>query len=257
MKQGVLFDNVPVQEQNVKGIGARLYLKFSKNNPHKVYLYNNRTLIKTVDLSDRVAKRLFVVEAVEMGATKSRLAAALQISRQSIHNYTEIKKHFGLEGLIHNYSPSASKSCRRQRQNHASRRGVGNKARQLEQMRNEQKQQLPVQAELNFGEAIVQVAPEEHPYAEEHEWKKTRYAGVFAYLITLIAQNRWLQLVMGYFGDKYKVFLVFVLMAAHNIRSIEQIKNGLGSNFGHFKVKPSWPSVSLALPDNPCDSGPS
>jgi len=225
MEQGALFNAMPAQEPDVKRIGDRLFLKFSKENPKKVFLYHYDNLIKTVDLTDRVAKRVLVVEAVEMGATKSRLAAALQISRQSIHNYTEIKKHFGLEGLIHNYSPSASKSCRRQRQNHASRRGVGNKARQLEQMRNEQKQQLPVQAELNFGEAIVQVAPEEHPYAEEHEWKKTRYAGVFAYLITLIAQNRWLQLVMGYFGDKYKVFLVFVLMAAHNIRSIEQIKN--------------------------------
>lgn len=225
MEQGVLFDDRPVQEPNVKGIGDRLFLKFSKENPQKVSLYHYDTLIKTVDLSDRVAKRLLVVEAVEMGATQSRLAAALQISRQSIHNYTESKKHFGLEGLIHNYSPSTSKSTRQQRQNHASRRGTGNKARQLEQMRKEQKQQLPVQTELTFGEAIAQVAPEDQPYAEEHDWKQTRYAGVFTYLVTLIAQNRWLRSIMGYFGDKYKVFMVFVLMAAHNIRSIEQIKN--------------------------------
>jgi len=225
MEQGVLFDNMPAQDHNVVGIGARLYLKFNKAIPSKVSLYNNDILIKTVDLSDRVAKRLLVVEAVELGATKIRLAKALQISRQSIHNYTEIKKHFGLEGLIHNYSPSTSKSTRQQRQNHASRRGTGNKARRLEQMRKEQKQQLPVQAELTFGETIAQVAPEDQPYAEEHDWKKTRYAGVFTYLVTLIAQNHWLRLVMGYLGDKYKVFMVFVLMAAHNIRSIEQIKN--------------------------------
>ena len=225
MEQGVLFNDMPVQDPNVKGIGARLFLKFNKENSRKVSLYNNDTLIKIVDLSDRVAKRLLVVEAVEMGATKSRLAEALQISRQSIHNYTETKKHFGLEGLIHNYSPATSKSRRQQRQNHANRRGTGNKARQLEQIRKEQKQQLPVQTELTFGEMIAQVAPEDHPYAEEHDWKQTRYAGVFAYLITLITQNRWLRLVMGYFGDKYKVFMVFILMAAHNIRSIEQIKN--------------------------------
>jgi hypothetical protein len=225
MKQGVLFDNVPVQEQNVKGIGARLYLKFSKNNPHKVSLYNNRTLIKTVDLSDRVAKRLFVVEAVEMGATKSRLAKALQISRQSIHNYTETKKHFGLEGLIHNYSASTSKSRRLQRQNHVSLRRTGNKARLLEKMRKEEKQQLPEQEALSFGKKIPQVAPEDQPFAAEHDWKQTRYAGVFAYLIAVITQNQWLQLVMGYFGNTYKIFMVFILMAAHNIRSIEQLKN--------------------------------
>jgi hypothetical protein len=188
-------------------------------------LYNNRTLIKTVDLSDRVAKRLFVVEAVEMGATKSRLAKALQISRQSIHNYTETKKHFGLEGLIHNYSASTSKSRRLQRQNHVSLRGTGNKARLLEKMRKEEKQQLPEQEVLSFGEKIPQVAPEDQPYAAEHDWKQTRYAGVFTYLIAVITQNQWLHLVMGYFGNTYKIFMVFILMAAHNIRSIEQLKN--------------------------------
>lgn len=225
MEQGLLFNDMRPIEPNVKGIGDRLFLKFSKENPQKVSLYHYDNLIKTVDLTDRVAKRLMVVEAVEMGATKSRLAAALQISRQSIHNYTETKKHFGLEGLIHNYTPSTSKSRRRQRQNHVSQRRIGNKARQLEQMRKEQKQQISVQRQLNFGETIAQVAPEDQPYAEEHDWKQTRYAGVFTYLITLISQNQWLRLVMGYFGDKYKVFVVFVLMAAYNIRSIEQIKN--------------------------------
>jgi len=225
MKQGVLFEDMTPQDPTIKDIGVRLSLKFSKANPSKVSLYKNGTLIKTVDLSDRVAKRLLVVEAVEMGATKIRLAKALQISRQSIHNYIEIKKHFGIEGLIHNYSPSTSKSTRLQRQNHVSHRRTGNKARQLEQMRKEKKQQVPVQMELTFGETIAQVVLEDHPYAEEHDWKQTRYAGVFTYVITLITQNRWLELVMGFFGDGYKIFMVFILMAALNIRSIEQLKN--------------------------------
>ena len=76
------------------------------------------------------------------------------------------------------------------------------------------------------------MAPEEQPYAEEHDWKHTRYAGVFTYLITLITQNRWLQLVMGFFGDNYKVFMIFILMAAYNIRSIEQLKNIRGREAG-------------------------
>ena len=225
MEQGGLFEDMPKQDPNVKGIGTRLFLKFSKKNPREVSLYHYDNIIKTVDLTDRVAKRLLVVEAVEMGANKSRLAAALNICRQSIHNYTETKKHFGLEGLIHNYSPSTSKSRRKQRQDHVTRRGTGNKARQLEQIRKEQKQQLPAQTELTFGEKIAQLSPEAHPFTEAHDWKQTRYAGVFVYLITLITQNQWLSLVMGYFGDKYKIFMVFVLMVAHNIRSIEQLKN--------------------------------
>jgi hypothetical protein len=225
MKKGVLFDDVPQQDENLKWIGGRLYLRFSERNSLKVDLYHNDTLVKTIDLSDRVAKRLLVVEAVELGATKLRLANALQISRQTIHNYTEIKKHFGLEGLIHNYSPSTSKSLRKQRKRHADRRLNGNKARQVEQIRKDQREKLSAQMELSFGEQIPHLAPDDQPFAEEHDWKATRYAGAFTYLITLITQNHWLRLVMGYFGDKYQIFMVFILMAACNIRSIEQLKN--------------------------------
>jgi hypothetical protein len=39
-------------------------------------------------------------------------------------------------------------------------------------------------------------------------------------------------LVMGYFGTRYKIFMVFVLMVAHNIRSIEQLKNLNGREGG-------------------------
>jgi hypothetical protein len=226
MKQGVLFDDLQAQkDSNVKGIGARLFLKFNKENIDNVSLYYRDIPIKIVDLSDRVAKRLLIVDAVEMGATKTRLAAALQISRQSIHNYTETKKHFGLEGLINNYSPAVSESLRQHREIHVNHCKISNKARQLEKMRQEKKQQLPVQGELIFEEEIGQIAPEDQPYSEEHEWQQTRYAGAFVYLVTLITQNQWLRLVMGYFGSKYKIFMAFILMATHNIRSIEQLKN--------------------------------
>jgi len=225
MKQGVLFDDVPVQDNNLCWIGDRLYLKFNDGTPRKAFLYHNDTLIKTVDLSDRVTKRLLVVEAVDLGATKSRLASALKISRQTIHNYTETMKHFGLEGLVHNYSSSVSIDRRKQRQIHATHRGTGNKARQLEKIRKEKKEQLPAQTVLTFGENISLMTPANQPFAEEHDWKKTRYAGVFIYLIPLITQNQWLRLIMGHFGNNYKIFMVFILMVAHNIRSIEQLKN--------------------------------
>lgn len=130
------------------------------------------------------------------------MAKALNISRQSIHNYIETKKYFGLEGLINNYSTSTSKSRRKQRKNHANNGRTGNKARQLEQIRKEKKQQLPLQAELTFEEKIAQVEPEDHPYSEEHGWEQIRYAGVFVYLITMIFQNQWLRLVMGHVGSK-------------------------------------------------------
>ena len=219
MVQGVLFDDMPGQKQESgeKDIGRRLSLKFSKKNSNIVFLYNRGIFIKKVDLSDRPAKRLLVVEAVEMGAIKTRLAEALKISRQSIHNYTESKKHFGIEGVVHNYSASTSKSLPKQRHNHANQLGTGNKARQLEQIRKEQKQNLPVQAELIFEEEIAQIEHEDHPYAEEHEWEQTRYAGVFVYVIALITQNQWLRLVMGHFGIQYKIFMVFVYTVTYGV----------------------------------------
>ncbi len=134
-KQDVLSKDMSQKESDAEGIGNRLFLKFSKSNPQAVSLYNRDILIKNVDLSDRVAKRLLVVDAVEMGAIKSRLAEALQISRQTIHNYTEIKKYFGLEGLINNYSVSTSKNLSQQRHNHSSNLGTGNKGELLSQAR--------------------------------------------------------------------------------------------------------------------------
>ena len=58
MKQGVLFGDISEADHTIKSIGDRLFLKFSKGNRHRVSLYHHDTLIKTVDLSDRVAKRL-------------------------------------------------------------------------------------------------------------------------------------------------------------------------------------------------------
>jgi hypothetical protein len=223
MKQSALFKKAEPQDENIKPIGYRLYLKFSDSTPAKVALFHNNTLVKIIELSDKVAKKLLVVEAVDMGAEKKALATALGITRQTVHNYFEIKKYFGLEGLIHNYSPSRSKSLREQRRRHASHRSTGNKARQVEQIHKQQREAASSQLELPL--TTVPVAAKDQPFSEEHNWKATRYAGVFMYLIPLITENKWLQLVMGYCGDKYKVFMVFILMAAYNIRSIEQLKN--------------------------------
>jgi len=223
MKQSPIFKDVEPQDENIKQIGYRLYLKFSDSTPAKTDLYHNNTLVKTIELSDKVAKKLLVVEAVEMGAEKKALAAALGITRQTVHNYIEINKYFGLEGLIHNYSPSRSKSLREQRLRHSNRRSTGNKARQVEQIHKQQREAASSQLELDL--TTVPIAAQDQPFSEEHDWKATRYAGVFMYLIALITENKWLKLVMGYCGARYKLFMVFILMAAYNIRSIEQLKN--------------------------------
>jgi len=98
MKQSALFKKVEPRDKNVKQIGYRLYLKLSDRTPAKATLYHNDTPVKIIDLSDKVAKKLLVVEAVEMGEEKKKLAAEHGITRQTVHNYIEINKYFGLEG---------------------------------------------------------------------------------------------------------------------------------------------------------------
>jgi hypothetical protein len=57
-----------------------------------------------------------------------------------------------------------------------------------------------------------------------NNWKSSRYAGIFVYLICLISKSKWLELIIGYFGNAYKIFMFFVLMVGCNIPSIEQLK---------------------------------
>jgi hypothetical protein len=76
-------------------------------------------VIKHAELNDRTARKLFIVEAVILGAKKSRLATALKISQQAIDNYLEVKEYFGLEGPIKGYSLKDNRDNRKHRKDHA------------------------------------------------------------------------------------------------------------------------------------------
>ena len=228
MKQGRLLDKIGHRDKVC--IGRGLLLKIGEGASPKVSLYRHETFLKSADFSDKVSKRLFVLEAVDLGANKSSLARALNISRQSIHNYKESRKQFGLGGLIHNYSPGKTKSIRKQREINSDKLLGGNKARQLEEMRqqareeeNTKQSELPFLFETKAEEQKVDKG--EQVFDEEHDWEASRFAGVFVYLIALIGLCMWLRLVQGCFGNSYKIFMVFLLMVARNIRSIEGLKN--------------------------------
>ncbi len=214
------------QDDNIKMIARRLSLVFDRKDKHRVTLKKNDVIIKKVDLSDKPAKKLFVVEAVELGAIKSRLADALNISRQTIDNYIGSKRKFGTEGLLGGYNPNMGKNLEEHRKLNQQNRVQGNKAvilaeeRKAKRIENEKNQ-----LEFEFLIGSKSIPKEEQPFNSLHDWKSTRFAGIFPYLIVLFSQNQWLKLIMGYFGSKYKILLVFVLMVSHNIKSIEQLKN--------------------------------
>ena len=46
------------------------------------------------------------------------------------------------------------------------------------------------------------------PFAEQHDWEPTRYAGVFTYLMTLIHLNDWLRMVV-LFGNETWIVVLF------------------------------------------------
>ncbi len=211
-------------------LGKGLRLVFDTERETRAVLYRGDFPIKTVDLGDKVAKKLFITEAIELGANQSRLAKALNISRQTLHNYRQIKEHFGVQGLIDGYRIVDGTDARQQRALHDEQHPPGNKAQQVAAIRAEDRvSATSVQEPLNFSFAeqgrASEVASRQQPFATEHGWEASRYAGCFVYWPTLIAQWRWLELVVGHVGAGWRLFAVFMLMAGLNIRSIEQLKN--------------------------------
>ncbi|MEA3482943.1 MAG: hypothetical protein U9R65_13425, partial [Pseudomonadota bacterium] len=234
MLQQSLFIEDPVCERRFEhfhSLGNDLVLDLQNGPKGEAVLYRHGSVIKAVDLSDKVAKKLFIVEVVnDLGGQQTKLADVLKISRQTIHNYLQSHKYFGKEGLIYGYNPDETKNLAKQRTLHADQLPRGNKAEQVAAIRAEQREQeSTAQMSLNFSfgdnDRSEEVTDEEQPFSEQHDWEFSRYAGVFIYWIPLIVQSHWLQLVIGHFGAGWRIFSVFLLMAGLDIRSIEQIKH--------------------------------
>ena len=229
MAPNILFEGIAGNDKNHHDMGNGLILDLNRVK-QTATLYRKGTYIKKVDLSDKIATKLLVTEMVELGAKKTKLALVLNISRQTIHNYVEIKKHFGLKGLLDGDVSVTGKSRGEPGKSASNNFVPGNKAQlvaEIRQQAREQREQRQSSLTFSFGYngKAQSVENREQPFFEEHDWEATRYAGVFSYLIPLITEWKWLQLVMGYFGAGYKIFMIFLLMVARNIRSIEQLKD--------------------------------
>ena len=251
-QQQSIFPKADQELKNNYSIGRDLILEFSDASKKQCWLLKHGKIVKIVDLSDKVAKKFLVVEAIDLGAMPLHLAKALGISRQTIHNYLEIRKHFGTEGLIHGYNPEVSKNLKTQRKLHAQNRCRGNKAEQVAAIRAQEKKEasnsLP-QESLNFSfdenSSAKEVASREQPFAQTHDWEENRYAGQFVYWLPLISDWKWLHLLMGHFGARWRIFSVFLLMAGANIRSIEQLKNVRSKEAGRICGLGQLPSNTM------------
>lgn len=203
-------------------ISKYLRIFHTEDNRNIILFYNEKMIIKIINANDKIEKKLLIIDAINLGAQINLLAEAMGISRQTIYNYKEYYKYFGIEGLIYSYCPKKSKSIEVHRKENALKLQMGNKTKIIHDHIKKEKEK---QKQLILPIYEPDIEKEEQPYQQEHDWVATRYAGIFVYIITLIVQYDWIKVIQGYFGSAYKLFLAFLLMAASNIKSVEQFKN--------------------------------
>ena len=219
---------VEVGEENVVYIGNGYRLEFPQGKKTRfAHVLRDSTYVRGVDLSDQFGFKIFIVDMVRFGAHKSKIAEAFHMSRQTIDRYLELVEQFGVIGLL----SSKIKEQKAVLKNVDKAKKIPtNKSKALQEKHKRKRDEIDyIEQEFDFSyggnEEAVSIEKDEQPFVETHNWERTRYAGVFVYLIMLISNWKWLQLIIGYSGKFYKIFMVFLLMATRKIGSIEKLKN--------------------------------
>jgi transposase-like protein len=230
MVQQALF---PTESQDDKriSIGNGFAIEWLGKSQLTVYRYG--IPYKICHIKEAIDRRTLVVELVlECGVTKSRLAEALDISRQSIDNWVDTFKRSGREGLINSYKGSRRKG----RQEHAQELPIGNKARQLEAERRRVRQEaLDRQMSLPLEEPEPVVLGERPEiFNETHEFQESRYAGSFLYWGIFQRFFDFMSCCESYLGRYGLVIYLFAMMMIHNLRSVEQLKTVYRREFGRI-----------------------
>jgi len=204
-----------------------------KKTPDKniVHLYHNGNLVKVHTLYPAIEKRLFVVDMIERhSVTKSKLAMALDISRQSIDNWVETYQNYGSGGLVNNTKDSWKKNPKR---------FTGNKAREQEEGRLETRQKIKsTELQLNFDKEIE--VDEKHCgdakalYGEEFDYQENRYSGSMLYLWVLMSDFNFLKQLSALIHGYLWIPLMFVMMQVNKITSVEQLKTAYRKEFGQI-----------------------
>ena len=178
----------------------------------QITLYKNGGLLKRVDIRQATVRRLFIVELVnDLGVSKTDVAKALDISRETVYNTLDTYEHFGVDGFLH-----------------SEKRGTGNKARLHEQRRQKARDaQRPREEQtalpLTTAEpAAIEVAPEN--FNAPQGWRFSRYAGGMIFHALLEKDWNFTAFFAKAYGQLTNVFIVLAQMLVHGIKSIEQLK---------------------------------
>lgn len=230
MTQQSLFPTGSQDDQRIS-IGNGFAIEWLCKSHLTVYRYG--IPYKICHIKEAIDRRTLVVELVlECGVTKSRLAQAFGISRQSIDNWVDTFKKSGREGLINSYKGSRRKG----RREHAQELPIGNKARQLEAERRRLREEaLAKQMSLPLGEPkpIVQAESPEI-FTETHEFQESRYAGSFLYWGIFQRFFDFMSCCESYLGRYALVIYLFAMMLIHHRGSVEQLKTVSRREFGRI-----------------------
>lgn len=230
MVQQALFPTDSQDDRRIS-IGNGFAIEWLGKSHLTVYRYG--IPYKICHIKEAIDRRSLVVELVlECGVTKSSLAQAFGISRQSIDNWVDTFKKSGREGLINSYKGSRRKG----RQEHGQELPVGNKARQLEaERRRVREDALSRQISLPLEEPR-HVALGELPeiFNETHEFQESRYAGSFLYWGIFQRFFDFMSCCESYLGGYALVVYLFAMMLIHNLRSVEQLKTVYRREFGRI-----------------------
>lgn len=226
-----LFDGVGDSRARDISIGNGYALEWIGNKGLVIYRYG--VCYKQTEINVAIDRRRIAVELVlEGGVTKSLLADALKVSRQSIDNWINIYKTAGFEGLVNSYKGSKEKG----RKENADNLPRGNKARQLEQERRQkreekQKNGLLLGLDIEGKEDSDKVECGD-TFKENHEFEKNHYAGGFLYWGIFQSFFGFQQLCASILGASSVVEYLFSMMLVHGIESVEQLKTVFKREFG-------------------------
>jgi len=210
------------------------------NTATMVTVYRYGVPYKTTQIKAGIDRRRLVVELVlECGVSKSKLAEALHVSRQSIDNWLATFKKAGFEGLLNSTKNRDGQS----------QRATGNKARQLEAERKErreeaQRQQLTI--EFSGSRECGDESESSEVFNETYEFQENRYAGGFLYWGIFQDRFGFMELCESFYGKLSTVLYLFAMMLVHRIQSVEQLKTVFKREFGRLLgLKQLWSKPGL------------
>lgn len=228
MDQIELFPGLIEKDERRIPIGNGYAIEWLSQRFLNVYRYG--IPYKIVEINAGIDRRRLVVELVwECGATKSKVAKALDVSRQSIDNWIETFKKAGYEGLVNSYKGSLRKG-RDENRDHLPR---GNKARQLEQERRQKREASHrQQLSITVGAAETISSEDADVFNEEYEYQENRYAGSFLYWGIFQHFFNFMAICESCLGSYALVVYLFAMMLVQGIESVEQLKGVFKREFG-------------------------